>query len=156
MRETGVPKRMRKMTLKQRFFEEHKQFKSTQKSYSFDEIKDQSPDNYDAHKMMVGCEKRCDNFVLCGCTSSITGIYVIEVKGVSPSAKKVKEQLSSGANFIERYIQTSDKFDFLPVLIAQGIPSSRHTPLNSTYVFLRGKKRNIRHFKPGAPLEKIT
>ena len=99
--------------------------------------------------------KHCDYFVFCDCAPSTTGIYVVEVKGASPSISEVKRQLQGGANFISSHIQQNDQYDFSPVLVAKGIHGSMRAKLVRETVILGEKTRYIKHVKVGSPLQKI-
>jgi len=100
--------------------------------------------------------KRCDSFVLCLCAHSTTGIYVVEEKGKSPHEGTIPQQLQGGANFICNLLEDGDKFEFLPVLVANGISSSLRNVLNSADIKLREKSRKIVHVKPGDSLKPIA
>ena len=120
-------------------------------------IKHQSPVAYSADKVIQDRSKiRCDSFVLCCCTPSTTGIYVVEDKGGHLSIDKVSNQLQSGADFIYRLLnKKNDKFHFLPVLVARGIRGSTKNKLKKARIDWNGKKILIKHITTGAPLVKL-
>ena len=146
------------MTFKQRFRKQYKSFKSTPKQFSLNKIKDQSPIIFSADKIMKDrAGSSCDDFVLCDCSPSTTGIYVIERKSGKAEIKNITEQLQSGADFMGEQLCESDRFDFLPVLVAKGMPSSRRVSLhNNKSICLQGKIRRIKHVKVNGSLEKIV
>ena len=146
------------MTFKQRFMKQYKNFKSTPKEFSLKKIKDQSPISFSADKIMKDrAGSSCDDFVLCDCNLSTTGIYVIERKKKNVNIKYITEQLQSGADFMGEQLCESDRFDFLPVLVAKGMPSSQRVSVrNNKGICLQGKIRHIKHVKVNGSLEKIV
>ncbi len=146
------------MTFKQRFSGQYKNFECTASKYSLKKIREQSPDVYSAHEIMGSQQqgKRCDDFVLCNCSPSTTGIYIVEVKkGKARHIKEVKEQLQSGANFINGQLHEEDKFDFLPILVSKGMAGSERNQWRGNSVCLRGKTRYIERVKSGGPLKRL-
>lgn len=69
-------------------------------------------------------KKRCDEFVFCDIKNA-TGIYCIENKGgKNIDLSKIRKQLQGGAKIIEKRLDPSEAFGFMPVLVTSGIPPS--------------------------------
>lgn len=135
--------------------------------YSLANIKGQSPDSYSVDKIadikpkpsavkpMTG--KRCDYVVLCMGASAVTGIYLIEGKGGrGPKEREIELQLQGSAEFIAVNLQKGEKFKFLPVLVSgKGAVPSKRSSMRKIKVRLLESEREVKHIKPGMPLEKI-
>ena len=153
----------------QKFKEEHKNYTCDPRNFTLKKIRNQSPQVYDADKIMRGKhnehaqEIRCDYFVLSN-HHDITGIYVIECKkrGKNAHISNIKKQLQSGADFISGYIDNdNDAYKFVPILVAKSgvIPSYRHGR-NAQRKFPKitldkYPAQEIQHIRINAPLPNI-
>ncbi len=156
------------MTIKQCFEKCFKAYQTNNRPYSLKLIEDQLPVSYSADKVMPNKQmpnkqtNRCDYFVLCDCVPRTTGIYVIEVKGKSPSMKDVEKQLQSGADFVNKHLSANERIAFLPILVAKSIPRTTLKEFQKINIQLGGKTlsskhtKKIKHIKPRKSLPKLT
>ena len=144
------------MTIKQCFEKCFKVHQTNNRPYSLKFIKGQLPVSYSADKVMPNKQtNRCDYFVLCDCAPQTTGIYVIEVKGKSPSMKDVEKQLQSGADFVNKHLSANERIAFLPILVAKSIPRTTLKEFQEINIQLNGKKRKVTHIKHDKELKPI-
>ena len=102
--------------------------------------------------------RRCDYFVFCMNKSGVTGIYLIEEKiSGNPKQTEVKLQLQDSAKFIEKNLQKGESFNFLPVFVSgKGAVPSKRVDMRRVKISLGGKEKEMKHVKPGMPLQTIV
>ena len=104
---------------------------------------------------------RCDEFIFCDTRQNITGIYIIEKKdSKNIDVTKVAEQLQGGACFITDFLDRDPaldvcRFDFMPILVSQGITPSQRRSLINMIISLRGINRHIQYVPNKKRLPKL-
>lgn len=156
--------------LKGIFYDKHKKCQIPEPSeYGLGNVAD--PTVYSVDCLFKGLPgkhgKRCDEFVFFILSHNKTGLYLIERKDTeSPNVTEAKEQLQGGANFIQDFLNDdpsteNQSFDFMPVLVSDGIRHRLRSRLRTTKISisLKGKSEEksalIEHCKTGERLPPI-